>query len=102
MELKKVPLSEEFDRDLLKRITNFLNQKGYVPLRSLEITVERGLVLVRGRVPTFYMRQIAIECIKRVAGVTQVVDLIDVVGQAHAVSVSTVPRRKNDHARTQS
>jgi len=79
MEFGNVPPSEGFDKDLLQRVTCFLHQQGHVPLQSLEITVDQGVVLVRGRVPTFYLRQVAIACIKHVAGVTRVVDLIEVV-----------------------
>ena len=78
MQLTNLPLSEEFDRDLLQRVKSFLYQRGYASHRTLEISAERGVVLVQGRVPTFYLRQIAVECIKRVAGVAQVVDLIEV------------------------
>jgi osmotically-inducible protein OsmY len=75
----KLPDSTEADRGLLQRVKGFLYQRGYAPHRALEIGVERGVVVVQGQVPTFYLRQIAVECIKRVAGVIQVVDLIKVV-----------------------
>jgi hypothetical protein len=78
MKSKSLPPSKEFDDDLLQRVMCFLNQQGHVSLRALELTVNRGEVRVRGRVPTFYIRQVALECIKHVAGVTRVVDLIDV------------------------
>lgn len=78
MQFKNVPLSEEFDRDLLRRVRGFLYQKAYPPLRALEITVDRGVVVIRGQLPTYYLRQVAVECIRHVAGVTQVVDLIEV------------------------
>lgn len=75
----KQPESVEADRALLQRVNRFLYQRGYGLHQTLEISVERGVVEVQGNVPTFYLRQIAVECIKRVAGVSQVVDLI-VVG----------------------
>lgn len=78
MTFDKLPEFAEADRNLLQRVKGFLHQRGYAPHRTLEISVERGVVVVQGRVPTFYLRQIAFECIKRVAGVTQVVDLIEV------------------------
>jgi len=79
MSSDKLPDSEEAERDLLQRVQLCLHQHGYGPYMALEINVERGVVLVQGRVPTFYLRQIAVECIKHVAGVTQLVDLIQVV-----------------------
>jgi hypothetical protein len=78
MQSKNLPPSKEFDDDLLQRVMCSLNQKGNMCLRALELAVDRGEVRVRGRVPTFYIRQVALECIKHVAGVTRVVDLIDV------------------------
>ena len=79
MQSKNLLPCEELDCDLVQRVKRFLHQKGYAPHRTLEISVERGKVMVQGRVPSFYLRQIAVECIKRVAGVTQIVDRIDVV-----------------------
>ena len=79
MTTDKLPNCAEADRGLLKRVKHSLDQRGYASLRSLEISVERGVVLIQGRVPTFYLRQIAIGCIKRAACVTQVVDRIEVV-----------------------
>lgn len=77
MPLDELPLSES-DHNLLQRITDFLYQKGYSPHRDLEIRVEQGVVLMRGRMATFYLRQVAIECVRHVAGVTHVIDLIEV------------------------
>lgn len=78
MQFRNMPFSEEFDGDLLQRVTRFLHQKGYPPHLALEISIEQGVVVVQGRVPTFYLRQIAVECIKHVAGVARVIDLIKV------------------------
>ena len=85
----KLPDSAEADRDLLQRVKGFLHQRGYAPHRILEISVEQGVAVVQGWVPTFYLRQVAVECIKRVAGVIQVVDLIE---------VAVDPRQPNDNA----
>jgi len=75
----KLPDSTEPERDLHQRVKFCLHQCGYVLHRVLEISIERDVVVVEGRVPTFYLRQIAVESIKRVAGVIQVIDLIQVV-----------------------
>jgi osmotically-inducible protein OsmY len=86
------PDSAETDRDLHQRVTSLLQQRGYASHQALQINVERGVVVVRGRLPTFYLRQIAIECIKRVASVRQVVDLIE---------VGDDPRSPKDHTERQ-
>ena len=74
----ELPDSSEADRALLQRVNLLLRQRGYASHRSLEISAEQSVVVVQGRLPTFYLRQIAVECIKRVAGVTHVIDLIEV------------------------
>jgi len=71
--------SAEADCELLKRVQYFLHQRGNRLQQGLEISIEQGSVVVQGRMPTFYLRQVALECVKRVAGVTQIVDLIEVV-----------------------
>ena len=78
MLFENLPVSEDFHCELLQRVKGFLHQRGYAPHRTLEISVELGVVVVQGRVPSYYLRQIAVECIKRVAGVTRVLDRIEV------------------------
>ncbi len=78
MLFENLPVSEDFHCELLQRVRGFLHQRGYAPHRTLEISVELGVVVVQGRVPSYYLRQIAVECIKRVAGVTRVFDRIEV------------------------
>jgi hypothetical protein len=73
-----LPLSEEFDCDLVQRVRAFLHQRGYACFGRLNVSVVRGIVEVQGWVPSFYLRQLAVACIKHVAGVTQIVDLIEV------------------------
>jgi len=94
MQFKNVPLSEEFDRDLLRRVRGFLYQKAYPRLRALDITVDRGIVVIRGQVPTYYLRQVAVECIRHVAGVTQVVDLIEVTAPEQRPKAREAPRQE--------
>lgn len=79
MSRDRLPDAAESEHDLLLRVTGYLHQRGYGPHRTLALSVERGVVVVHGRVPTYYLRQVAVECIKRVAGVTQVLDRIEVV-----------------------
>ena len=79
MPFDRLPDSAEAERDLRRRLNRLLDQQGYGPHRTLALSVERDVVVVQGRVPTFYQRQVAVECLKRVAGVTQVIDRIEVV-----------------------
>lgn len=79
MSLEEMSETAEADHELLQRVTSSLHHQGHRSIRTLEIQIERGTAVLQGRVPTFYMRQIAVECVKRVAGVTQIIDRIDVV-----------------------
>jgi hypothetical protein len=73
-----LPAAATADRDLLLRVKEALIEQGYGLHRTLEISVRRGVVAVQGRVPSFYQRQVAVECLKHVKGVTQVVDRTEV------------------------
>jgi len=72
-------LSDSLDNALRQDAVRTLHQQGYQQLRTLEITIDHGSVIVEGFVPTWHLRQIAMECIRRVAGVGAVVDRIRVV-----------------------
>jgi DNA-binding response OmpR family regulator len=79
MSLAEMADSDEADRELLQQVKSSLHQLGYRAIGTLEIQIERGTAVLQGRVPTFYLRQIAVECVKRLTGVTQIIDRIDVV-----------------------
>ena len=70
--------SPSFENDLCENVVSSLGQTGYMQHRSLKIRAEEGTVFVEGILPTWFMRQVALECIKRVAGVNGVVDRIQV------------------------
>jgi len=67
------------DVDLERRVANFLAARHLRELRELTVVVRDGVVVLRGRVSTFYVRQLASACCRRVAGVSQVIDHIFVV-----------------------
>jgi osmotically-inducible protein OsmY len=71
-------LSASFTNHLCETVVNSLGQTGYVHHRSLKIRADEGIVFVEGILPTWFMRQVALECIKRVAGVNGVIDRIQV------------------------
>lgn len=70
--------SESPEDNLRCNVVCALCRKGYPHHRTLEITNDQGTVTVQGIVPTYYLRQVAIECIKRVTGVVKVIDRIQV------------------------
>ncbi len=74
-----VPTNGAEDRtELRRRVVRYLDQQGQTTLRGLEVDVVGQIVTLRGRVRSFYAKQLALNCCQRVAGVQQVVDLLGV------------------------
>lgn len=69
------------DRDLERRVVSYLVGRHVPGLRNLQVEAKNGTVTLRGRVHTFYEKQLCQNCCRRVAGVLQFVDNVDV---AHA------------------
>ncbi len=67
------------DCETRNKIQSAIELSGYSELRKLLFTVERGVVAIRGRVASFYLCQVAIECVKRVPGVDRVKSHIEVI-----------------------
>ena len=72
------PLYVTKDQDLQKRVISFLAGRYLPSLRQLQVDVEEGTVTLRGRVASFYEKQVAIHSCQRVAGVHKLVDAVDV------------------------
>jgi osmotically-inducible protein OsmY len=47
------------DLCLAERIERALRATGYGPLRCIEVAVQARLVVLRGRVPSYYLKQVA-------------------------------------------
>ena len=76
-----MPLLNPFldaDRELARRVTNFLAGQHVPALRAIQVEVRNGAVTLRGNVRTFYEKQLSQHSAGRVAGVHQVVDEIEV------------------------
>lgn len=63
---------------LTDRVVRALRQSGFAALRRLECEVVGSVVWLRGDVPTFYTRQVALDLVRRVRGVERVIDQIEV------------------------
>lgn len=62
--------------DLCNRVESFLLMQHIQGLKKLIVEAENDTVEISGNVSTYYERQVAVECCKRVAGVRNVVDHI--------------------------
>jgi len=71
-------LSAAYDRDLKRRVEQYLLDRHHPGLRSLDVEACGGTVTIRGKVRTFYEKQLCQNICRRVAGVIDVVDLVEV------------------------
>ena len=63
------PSLDKQDEDLKRRIINFLSQRHISALRRINVDVTNGTVEIRGKVNSYYEKQVCLTCCKRVAGV---------------------------------
>ncbi|GEM_PF-1677145 len=70
--------SSSDDADLKRRVESFLYERQRAALRTVEVDVVHGAVVLQGRVNTFYEKQICLSCCQRVAGVLKLIDEIEV------------------------
>jgi osmotically-inducible protein OsmY len=73
---------ETVDADLEGRIRIFLAQKNVSALQRIAVSASEGTVRVRGRVHSFYEKQLCLNCCQHVAGVIRVIDEIEVENKA--------------------
>lgn len=66
------------DQDLQRRVVNYLVGRGIPNLRRIRVEADCGTVTLEGRVPSFYQKQLCINCSRRVAGVIELIDRIEV------------------------
>ena len=69
---------------MAEQIDQALQATRYLTLRNLEIIVLDGLVILRGVLPSYYMKQVAHTAVRAVPGVGEVRDELDVVSSRPA------------------
>lgn len=69
-------LASDNDEQLVRRVRNFLH--GNQVRGPLNVEARHGTVVLRGRVGSFYHRQLLVHGAQRVAGVRRVIDELDV------------------------
>ena len=55
-----------------------LRRNGYLCLSNISCQYDDGVMLLRGHVPTYYLKQLAQEVVAEVEGVSKIVNEIDV------------------------
>ena len=66
------------DRDLERRVVNYLVERRLPSVPQLAIEASGGIVTLRGRVHSISEKQLAVDCCQRVAGVIKLIDTLDV------------------------
>jgi osmotically-inducible protein OsmY len=66
------------DTDIAKVVANVLEANGNVPRERIDITVKNGKVSLTGDVDWNYQRTAAADCIRHLAGVHEVINLITI------------------------
>ena len=64
------------DFELEKRIRNFLSTRHQPALERLEVEASGGTVTLRGKVTSYYEKQLGQTCCRRVAGVVRLIDAV--------------------------
>lgn len=75
------------DHELEKRVASFLAMTHVPGLRHLGIKAREGKVTLSGRVQTYYEKQLCNQCCRRVAGVRELVNAVDVIGNTPGAAV---------------
>jgi osmotically-inducible protein OsmY len=73
-----VSTPEQIDRQLADRVAALLAQRNVPSLRRLQVEARGGIVTLRGRVGSFYEKQLSHHTVRQVAEVSQLVDFIEV------------------------
>jgi osmotically-inducible protein OsmY len=68
--------------DLAERVERALRATGYPPLRVVEVSVSGPLTILQGRVPSYYMKQLAQAAAMGVPGVRELRNELCVVSSS--------------------
>ena len=85
------------DRDLQRRVALFVQQRQLTGGALLTVEARRGVVTLKGTAATFHQRQLLYSFARRVAGVIDVVDELDVA--LPSVTPPPVTTRKSGERR---
>ena len=72
------PVDVDADLELESRLQLELSRNQRPTLQRLHVDVAEGIVTLSGCVRSFYERQLAVQCCRRVPGVRQMIDAVEV------------------------
>ena len=65
--------------DLQEAVQETLSSSAYLPLRRLTVTAEDGVVTLHGKVPSFYLKQLAQSLLKSISAIREIKNQVNVV-----------------------
>jgi osmotically-inducible protein OsmY len=68
-------------QDLRRRVLNYLVGHKLPTLNRIAVEADGGTVVLRGQVQSYYQKQLCLNCTRRVAGVRDLVDEIEVASK---------------------
>jgi osmotically-inducible protein OsmY len=71
----------------LELVQRRLRESSYYYLRTINCAFDEGVLTLRGRVPSYYLKQTVQALAEKVEGVQQVINLVDVMYPADACAV---------------
>lgn len=77
--LRVEPGNSTFEDALIEAVTAALQKTGYYQLCQLLVAVDGHEVTLQGRLPSYYLKQIAHHAVANVPGVNIILDRIDVL-----------------------
>lgn len=84
------PASESAQR--ASKLLELFRTSPYLPLRRLRCNLVHGQVVLRGSVPTFYLKQLAQTMAQKNSGNAEIVDQIEVTGSGSPSNTPVKPR----------
>jgi osmotically-inducible protein OsmY len=89
--LSQLPTAES-DTPLARRVRQTLAELHVPILRTLDVSAVDGVVTLRGRVRSYYERQLAHASVRRIAGVEKLIEEITVADPQAAIPLAKPPR----------
>jgi osmotically-inducible protein OsmY len=76
-----------------RKAEDLLRRSGYLALRDVSCVALGGALYLRGRLPTYYLKQVAQEIAASVAGACRIINRIEVTAPGERPSVGRDPGR---------
>ena len=68
---------------VVARVGQCLQDASYYPLRRISCEFHEGILFLRGRVPSYYLKQVAQEIIRKIDGVEEIANRLEVADPGH-------------------